>query len=319
MERKRTVGPVPRALFLSSPANTSLAKVALDEAAIAFLTNPVAHMRGVSGDAVTESQVSHRLYMVLPAFQAAPDGSPIIDREQTQVVFLSDHIAVFLSAKLEVLLMKHREVFDELTNVGPGQPVAGYVLKGLVHRRISGSSTSRGASDLATTFGLTSQPSRIDVSGTAEGFVLQPRLQGDLHIVPVSKNFPAADSMLVTNSAVYLLQVTVSPSHSHGLGFLFAILARLADFNLASSDKSIHYCIVGMDSPEGRIAIKQNVDRARNTLESLRTDSQFNRSYAEKNARFAGLQDVWLPCLQVFGCSYNVDQEALMPIDRSSV
>ncbi|KAJ6454665.1 hypothetical protein C8R45DRAFT_1037644 [Mycena sanguinolenta] len=231
-------GPVARSLFFdSSRAGTAEIDSVIRRSFARGLFEFATSQEGA------DEEASHRMYLVRPQESWDEDGVPRLVREEPTYIFLSSYVA----ARTVELMTESAETFRErlaaATDDPPTRRAAGKLVESILHRALF-----RGSVD---PFGVGGHGlSELALIGEAPNFVFEAHMTlppPPLYLRPESQNFAAVDAIVVTDTAIWLVQSSVSDRYSLVFKTLLAILLRLEKQGIKVNGVRLVYCLIGTD------------------------------------------------------------------------
>ncbi|KAF7324400.1 hypothetical protein MSAN_02520200 [Mycena sanguinolenta] len=191
-------------------------------------------------------------------------GRARLRRSDFSTDFLSAHIAQrtldLLHSRFELLQKQLAATFYDST-------LAGQVVEGLMHRALEG------GMKLPRVFGpVRTVVQTLTLTGNPETFVCEttPADQRPLYLRPKSQSLAAVDAVLVTGTALGLVQTSLndsSESHILNFGTILRIMSRLADGARIEVNPSwdLIFCLIAISPPY----LTRLVDKAKTALAEL--------------------------------------------------
>ncbi|KAJ7667405.1 hypothetical protein B0H17DRAFT_1210206 [Mycena rosella] len=183
---------------------------------------------------------THRVFLVRPQEVLDEYGRVSFTREECRVEFLCPHVALEMgkafTKQADAFRKQLATAFDQHPST---RSAAGQLVESLFHRALAEKTASS-----QDAFGI--QYIKKSFSPPAS-----------LH----STTFAAIDALLLTSHALYLIQTSLSDSHSFILFTILDILSRLARLRFQPEEMNLVYCLVGTDEVKVKALVKQAEDK----------------------------------------------------------
>ncbi|KAJ7211146.1 hypothetical protein GGX14DRAFT_394108 [Mycena pura] len=225
-------GPVARTLFADEKraSTDEIDLVIADSFKVGLFDTVVSHI--VSG---TDEKASHQMFLLGPKEFWDEDGVPQLDRSEPAAIFLSIHIA---ARTPELVVQAEDELRKRLAstfNSSATCGAAGELVEGILHQELC-----RGSVD---PFGVGGHGlSILTLIGQTTDFIFESHGMLPLYLRPKSRYF-AVDSIVVTDTMIWLVQSTMSDRHSFKT--LLSILLRLEQQGINIDGARLVYCLIG--------------------------------------------------------------------------
>ncbi|KAG5641956.1 hypothetical protein DXG03_003926 [Asterophora parasitica] len=238
-ERLMKTGPVARSLFGSqSPVTDSIVDCS--------------HADNLYE--LADSEFGNILFLVRPQ-EVLNDTGTVLERNTPSFHFLSNHIGDHVWKEVERHTDQQRV---EKIRSPVGKLVESMLYHALIHRKVKLPAAFGGHGN-ATVAG------HIELTGDAENFVFGSQSDSrPLYLRPQSASFAAVDAILVTGTALCLIQSSLTPLYPPVVATLLRILSRLKANGIAVDSLHLVFCLVGTH----RRRIEELVLEAREKLEA---------------------------------------------------
>ncbi|KAJ7093143.1 hypothetical protein C8R44DRAFT_890912 [Mycena epipterygia] len=196
-------------------------------------------------------KASHKLFLIQPRKVFDADGRPSLERTNCSFDFLSNLIANRTAELAEEHADKVQRQLAKAFNNPATRSAAGKLVECMLHRAFI-----HRRMHVPTDLGGGQVAGALELIGKAEGFVFGPHMPTQRECRPLylrlqSPNFAAVDAILVTKTALGLIQSSLAEAHSKVVKTLLRILARLETNKIAVDPLQLVYCLVGTDA--GRV------------------------------------------------------------------
>ncbi|KAJ7198316.1 hypothetical protein GGX14DRAFT_573553 [Mycena pura] len=285
--RLRLSGPVAQTLFSDEDraSTTEIDDVITDSFTIGLFESVVSYR--VSG---TDEKASHRMFLLGPKEIWDEDGVPHLDRAEPAAIFLSIHIA----ARTPELVVKAeddlRKRLASTFNYATTCEAASELMEGILHQELR-----RGP---VYPFGVGGHGlSILTLNGQATDYIFESHGTCPLYLRPKSRNF-AVDSIVVTDTVIWLVQSTMFDRQSLIFKSLLSILLRLEILGINVDRVRLVYCLIGTI---GR-RVEKAAYSAAEKLEALKATTAVNQE--RELGQNAKVVDRLLPKFDVEGYSF---------------
>ncbi|KAJ7068836.1 hypothetical protein C8F01DRAFT_1119471 [Mycena amicta] len=221
---------------------------------------------------------SDEMFLIRPAQVFDAVGQLCLQREKRTVHFLSNYVA---SRTAELLKQQHVWITRSLTDGfdKPAiRPAGGKLVESFLHRGLVESFLQRGLVEkereinLPAALGGGQGAEVLELVGKADDFFLETHTQDLRNCRPfylrpqLSTDFAVVDGILVTKTALCLIQCSVADTHhdSHiGLKIqrLLQIVDRLETHHIEVDPLKLLYCVVGIDSGRVRQLVREETEQ----------------------------------------------------------
>ncbi|KAJ7493321.1 hypothetical protein B0H11DRAFT_957766 [Mycena galericulata] len=254
-ERYMAVGPVAETLFDPSHPIVPITSIILGAFKIGIL----------SFITMQPEWVSHQMFILRPRSQR--------ERHLPSYEFLSHSVVQQTTQLGRYFDAVRAELFDAF-EVPETRSAAGKLVECVLHGALMGGPLPADKKiDLPESLGGGEVVATLELVGKAQVFVLEAEGEGKrdmrpLYLRPQASTFATVDAIIVTDTAVALVQSSVIEPHSHVIKTLLQILSRLSKsrFKEAVRDLPLVYCVVGTDF----VRVRGRMQQANSKLMALK-------------------------------------------------
>ncbi|KAJ6488098.1 hypothetical protein DFH09DRAFT_381449 [Mycena vulgaris] len=244
----------------------------------------------------------HRMFLIQPREVFDADGRPSLERRNCSFDFLSNHIANRIAELAEAHVDKVQQQLVRAFNAPATRSAAGKLVECMLHRALI-----HKRMHVPTDLGGGQVAGVLELIGNAEGFVLETHTPTQhecrpLYLRPQSPNFAGVNAILVTKTALGLIQSSLAEWHSEVVETLLRILARLNTYKIAVDTLQVVYCLAGTDA--GRV--KSLVHETSEKLKMLQALSQ--RERVQQLGHLSQIAHKRLGALRVVGYTFDIQK-----------